>query len=416
MSLEVWAVQTAVDTSGTGTTDFAHGTVTTTPIAALHCFSNATANATPKNQGLIAFGMSDGTDDRYASIGIQHNVATSNTVRNHGTTGCVTSCFATGSGIDGSMGHNSFISGGQRLDNDNGFAAANLCNSLFFNCDNAKVMTATLNATVDTVVNIDPGFAWDAVIFFGIPQAAGAGDGAEIYFGFFDGTNQGSIQFNSQDADATPGDPTLRISDTYVGGELDLNGTGVDYQIDVAAGTGTSLDLWPRTAGGDSDPVYCLFLSTGGTEGIELVSWDSPIANGSSSVATASFEPQSCIHLLSFAAAYDVSEIDGDAGSWGVTFETADDQLCASIQDEDATGANSDVQSIVDNTSIFVEEDDGSSGYAAAFTSYNSDGWTHNWTAQDGSVNKFISLAFEVEAGASTVAPRKATERLMRNL
>jgi hypothetical protein len=400
MTLEVWAVQTAVDTSGTGTTDFAHGTVTTTPIAALHCFSNATTNGASTNQGRLAFGMSDGTDDRYASIGVQHNVATSNTNYNRGTAGCVAGCFTTGSTLDGSMSHNSFISGGQRLNNDNAFGSAPLCNSLFFNCDNAKVMTATLNATVDTAVNIDPGFAWDCVIFIGNPNTVAAGAHADIYFGFFDGTNQGGIIFNSEDANGSPGNPTMRISSTYVGGELPYTGTALDYGIDAVVGTGTSLDLYPRTSGGDTDPVYCLFLSTGGTEGIEVVSWDSPVANGSSSVATASFEPQSCIHLLSFAAAYDVTENDGDAGSIGVSFETADDQFCNSIQDEDATGGNSDAQSLVDNVSISLDEDDGTVGYTAAFTSYNADGWTHNWTQQDGTANKFISLVFEVEGAA----------------
>jgi hypothetical protein len=397
MALEVWATQNAVDTTGSGTTDFAHGSITTTPVAALHCFSTGTANGTPVDGATLAFGISDGTLDQYVSMGIENGVTTSATYYRHGSSqGCVAGCLSDVDTLDGGMTHNSFIAGGQRLNNADAFATARLCNSLFFSCDNAKVISATLPATQDTPpTNVDPGFAWKVMIVIGIPRPAGGGSFTEAYIGFFDKTNQGSLMFNSVHNAATfVDDPGLQISNTRIGGEL-LMGTGAtDYTVEAIVGSGTSVDLHARNNPGDSDPIYCLFLGWSSDETVKVVSWDSPTSNGSNQVTSVGFTPQACIHLLSFAPSYDTAVNNDDAGVIGVSFETANEQFCAALADEhNATTSNT--QGLVDDESITVPYATGAAGYTATFTGYLSNGWDHNWTDQDGTTNKLISLAFE---------------------
>lgn len=404
MALKIWATQNAVDTTGTGTTDFTHGTVTNTPVAALHFLTDSTANDTPNNQLSLAMGMSDGTDDRWSSVSVQHNQVTTNTNHNQGITGCVAAGFTGSSTTDGVMSHNSFISGGQRLDNDNAFGAARLCNSLFFDCDNAKVLTATLSATVDTAVNVDPGFNWDCLVTIGVPRAGGAsGSEAEIYLGFYDKTNQGCTIWNSANGQSG-GDAALSIRNDSVGGELDLGGPALDYRIEAATAAGTSCDLTPRNGGGDSDTVFCLFLGWASAETVSVVSWDAPTTTGNNADTSAGFTPQAALHLFSFATAYNTVYATATAGAFGVGMDTDGDNFCVSVQDE-VGAVNTDVQSITYNDSIFVEEDDGTDGHKATFVSFDATGWTHNFSISRGTTQKFISLVFEEEVVGGSSLP-----------
>lgn len=394
MTLEVWCAQTACPTSAGGTTDLVHGSITTTPVAALHMLTGSIVNGTPSNHGRIGFGMTDGVDDRYSSISLVNGTAESETYHNQGTTACV-AVPNTGTNIlDGALGHNSFIAGGQRVDDDNAFGNALLCSSMFFSCDSAKVLTATLSTSVDTAANVDPGFAWDALITIGVPRAgASSGVQSEIYFGFYDKTSQGCVAFNSNHAQLD-GDPSLRISDSYVAYEMGLGTGSWDYSVEASVGAGTSCNLTTRNNGGDGDTVYCLFLGWSSSETVKVVSWDSPTVTGNNADTGAGIKPQALLNLFSFAAAYDSAEQGGDGGAFGVGMETANEQFCCSIADEQGSAAV-DTQGATHNKSVFVEQDDGTAGYEAAFVSFDATGWTHNFSATEGAVNKFISLAFE---------------------
>ncbi len=421
MALTVWATQNAVDTTGTGTTNFTHGTVTNTPVAALHFLAGATTNGGTPSGARCSVGMTDGTDQRYVSINSVHNISTNtDTHRYNNTDACIAQMFSGGPTLDGAMSHDAFISGGQRLNNDNGFGTGYLCNSLFFDCDNAKVLTATINATVDTVVNVDPGFAWDALICISVADNSVAGStNAEFSFGFFDRTNQGCLMFNSENGDTTSGgDVGLQVRNDSVAGELALGTGNLDYRVEAAVGTGTSCDLTPRNNGGDTDLVYCLFLGWSTAETVEVVSWDSPTTTGNNADTSAGIEPQAVIHLFSFAGAYNTAEADGDAGAFGIGIETADDQFCTGYADEQ--GANpTDTQSSNNNKSIFVEEDDGTAGYEGTLTSLDATGWTHNWTATQVAANKLMSLAFSAsgdDAGALGGVNRGVARGVMRGV
>jgi hypothetical protein len=409
MTLEVWCSQDALPTSSSGTTDLAHGSVTTVPVAALHVSTTGVTNGTTQDVARMFLGMSDGTDERFSTITMQTGVTPSDCNHLNGTDGCMAQTFAASAGVDGKVSHNSFIAGGQRVNNDNGFAAARLCNSMFFKCEFAKVLTATLSATVDTAVNVDPGFNADCLITFAAPRAAtSANTEAEIHIGFHDGTNQGGILFNSDHGDAAA-DPSSQISTTYVGGELALGTGALDYGVLAAPASGTSWDLTPKNAGGDSDVVFCLFLGWTSAESVSVFSWTSPTSTGADAQTGLGFQPQALLNLFSFAAAYDTAEQGADAGAWGVGMETADDQFCAALADEFNVNPT-DTQSVTNNQSIDVDIHTGAAGDAATLTSLDADGFTHNYSAVEGTANRMLTLAFEV--AASNTATPHLRERL----
>jgi hypothetical protein len=357
----------------------------------------------------MSIGASDGTDDRYVSISSNDAEVTTGTFHRSNPASCLGLILPAASTEDGAVSHNSFIAGGQRVDNDNGASSARLVNHMFFKCEFASLLTATLDTAVDTAVNVDPGFNWDALITFGACRGATAnGDEAEIYLGFFDRTNQGCIAFNSADGQ-TDGDPSLQISTTYCGMEMALGTGALDYGVDASVGSGTSCDLTPRNAGGDGDAVFCLFLGWTSAESASVFSWTSPTATGADAQTGLGFQPQALLNLFSFAASYDTAEADADGGAFAIGMETGDSQFCAGISDE-FNSATTDSQSMIDNQAINVELDTGAAGDVATLTSLDADGFTHNYSGVEGTANRMLTLAFEV--AASNTATPHIRERL----
>ena len=79
------------------------------------------------------------------------------------------------------------------------------------------------------------------------------------------------------------------------------------------------------------------------------------------------------------------------------------DEIWWQIEDDEAT---TDTQTVTANTSIELPNDDGVALLTASFTSFNSDGWTQNFSAIAGSARKFPSLVIE-EAPASVTLVEK---------
>ena len=399
MALEIFVGQNAALTASTGTVDFTSADSTTTPVAALHMLAGATVNNSPRNQANCAFGMADGTSEFCVSIGVNNNVTPTDTTRGRAVA-ALDIVSPGGSFTEGRHSHTSFIAGGERLTSSNGFAVARLAQSMFFAGCNVSVEEVALSATVDVAANVDPGFAWDLVIVThaNISGATYSND-AEISFGFMTPADdsQGCIMWHSNNA-ATPSAPVSQISTTYAGGQLNDGVGTLVYGIDVQAGTGTSCDVYPRIAGGAVNNVQLLFIGFTDSSAAKIVSWTTPTSTGSSAVTGAGFTPVATIDLFSYATAYDTATTGASGGAWGVGFGTGDSQFCAALADEASPASLVDAQTLVNNIAVSVPIDDGttsaSTSLKATHTSYDSDGWTRNWTEVDtGSGRKCLTLA-----------------------
>jgi len=393
MALEIWCSQDQLPTADSGTTDLAHASVTTVPVAALHFHTTKTSNGPSWSPARMCIGATDGTTQAYSAIASENNVATTDCNKRNGNNACIGETTNSSAAVQGLASHNSFIAGGQRINNDDGFGAARLCNSMFFAGCTAGLEVATLNGT--NTINVDPGFAWKAVIFFGCPHIENDGaTNTEIFFGFFDRTNQGGLSFKSAHGQPILSDLGLQISDTYVGGELAGLGGSIDYGIAAAVGSGTSLDLTPSDSGGDTDAVRCLFLGWSSSETVAVVPWQSPTSTGNQALTGFGFEPMALLNIFTQADEYDVAEAAAQAGTFSFGMETADDQFVASYQEEYDTGVITRTQSYPHNQSVHFEDDDWSSGHIAAFVSFDEDGVTRDWTTTKGTAYRQLSLAF----------------------
>jgi hypothetical protein len=358
--------------------------------------TNGTANANAQ----FGIGFNDGVDQAWSSVQTNNNQALSHTSRRNdhgsGTVGQLT----TGSvNVDGELSVDQFIAGGQRY--------------------------ATLNATVDTVVNVDPGFAWRCCFVVTCHGGiAAASTGSEISVGFYDKDNDDFcyLAFNETHNTASHADTALRIdhqsgANGRVGAEMSLGVGAIDYSIDVAAGTGTSADFWPRTNGGDSDEIFILFLG-GFTEGIKILDWDSPSATGSDAHTGVGFAPQAMFTMHTFATALDTAEADAQSGAWAFSLLSDDggsgvDEFCMGYSTEDNNPGNTDTSSLVDTRFMNIQDDSGLSTWVTSTTTaptLDADGWTATFdTVADATARKQVSIFFEETTADGTTFKMEST-------
>lgn len=409
MALEIFVGRNACSTAGSGTVDFTSPDSSTTPVAALNLVGRAITDATLRADGTIGAGIADGTSQYVSSIGVNDAAVTVDAVKGRDLSS-VADLVGGAQVWDGIHTHNSFIAGGQRLNDTNGFSAAELCNSMFFAGANVSVEEVTLSATVDTAVNVDPGFAWDVAIVISSGMTTGTSNDSDFSFGYMTAADdvQGCIMYNTNNGTSSPGAPNFQISSTYAGGKLNNGASTLQYGIDVQVGSGTSCDVFPRTAGGSSHLVRLLFIGFTDGSSAKIIAWDSPTATGNDAITGAGLTPIASIDLLSYAAAYDTGESDADGGAFAIGLSTADSQFCIAVMDEDATGGNSGTNSWNDNVSVSLPLDDGTTSATtsllATHVSFDSDGKTMNWTNRDsGTARKEMSLFFGSSAG---IAPQ----------
>lgn len=410
MALEIFVGRTALPTASTGTTDFTSGDSSTTPVGALHNNGGAVTSATLAGDFMLNIGMSDGTTERVMSSTANDGQASDDATKGF-YNAAVAGTVPGNQSADGQLSHNSFISGGQRVDNDNGFAAAFFNHSMFFAGCNFAVEEVTLNATVDTVVSVDPGFSWDVVLLTQCRETTinDADADNQGSFGFMtkaDGA-QASIFTGTDNGAGSPGGPSLRLSETYAGQICTPATGGILVGIDVQEGTGDECDIYPRLAGGQSVLMALTFIGFTAGEAAQIVTWDTPTGTGNNAVTGAGGTPEALIHLISRMTSYDSPEADAEAGAMGVSFITDDSQFSLAGMNEFATGGNSDTKNLSSPVSISVAEDSGvtsaTTSYASTHVSMDADGWTENWTSRiSGSARKCVTLAItQASTGSS---------------
>lgn len=410
MALEIFVGRAAVPTASTGTTDFTSADSSTTPVGALHNNTKCTTTAVLSGDCVFNIGMSDGTTER-AMSSTANDGQTASDVTCGMYDGAVCGTIPGNQSQDGVLNHNSFIAGGERVDNTDGFQNAGLNHSMFFAGCNYTVLGAVLNATVDTTVNVDPGHAWDVVLVTQCRETTLGDEDADQRgsFGFMTKADdaQASICVVEDNADASPGNQVARLSTTYAGQICNQDTGAIIVGIDVQEGSGTSCDIFPRLAGGELVQLGLTFIGFTAGEAAKIVTWDTPTGTGNNAVTGAGGTPEALIHLITRLAAYDSAETDAEAGAWGISFITDDSQFSSMNMNEFSTGGNSDCRNMSSPVSISVTNHAGSQSatdsYGSTHVSMDSDGWTENWTARiSSSARKCVTLAItQADAGSS---------------
>ena len=129
----------------------------------------------------------------------------------------------------------------------------------------------------------------------------------------------------------------------------------------------------------------------------------SPTSTGNDSVTGTGFQPEALLSSLIYAATVDAAHSDMSFCS-GASDATQDS--AHSMESEDAQGT-SDTSSYSDAKIINLRDENGAEDVTATVSSFDSDGFTRNYTAVNVAARKGWDLALaEVSAGSAAILPR----------
>jgi len=131
MTLEIFVGQNALPTDAIGTTDLTSADSSTTPVGALHNASRATVDGSQAVDFTFNIGMSDGTTERSVSSTANDGQTTDDATKGY-YNAVITQTTPGSQTIEGQVSHNSYIAGGERVNDDDAFFNAALCHSMFF--------------------------------------------------------------------------------------------------------------------------------------------------------------------------------------------------------------------------------------------------------------------------------------------
>jgi len=414
LTLNIWTAQNQFPIVDVGTTDWVDKDEPATPAAAIHVVSSPTKNDELANPGRIGWGFTDGTNSAWHSQRSEHNVGTTNCTFALHETGVVGLIDETLTSIIGEVSHNSFIAGGERINNINGAVVPHLVNSLYFDCDNASVVAAS-PVTQDVAVNIDPGHEWKCCFVLGMSSASAPltfDAVAAGYFSAFDKITSAGIINGELDLEAD-GRPSSNFmtgdgspDPIYVGGQLNVFTGNHTWACEIALGSGTSLDVTARLANpAAATEVFFLFLGWDSSERVLVHPWGTPTSAGLDTQTGVGFKSQAMINLFSHMLEYNTGYQTPDS-QIGLGFATAKYQNSEFFTYEDVadpTVTSSMCSARFANNIL----DDGTDGFRASFAGFTDDGWKQQVHATQGVLRRQMSLMFEQSNPFVHVPPQR---------
>lgn len=405
MSVVIATTRTACNTS-TGNQD-----ITTTdlggltPKAAFFTVTHATVDGTATDHAIIGIGAATATDERWScSVGSENAQGTTDTDRRGATDECIIKLLAGSASVDGEADFVSFITNGVRINWGNAPASGFLLTvTLYAGTDlSAKAGISSLSTQDNTTDVNTVGFEPD-VVFFGTHNTLINDSGytlAMLSYGVATNKNpvvQSSWVWASNNGQAS-GTILAQICNNYAFGQCSL--TELSYGCEVGTFDASGFSITSRLGDASADNVGYLALAFNNVVDFKTGIIDSPTSTGSQSITDPGFKPQYVNLGLTQMQAVNTFYTTGLGGSFGISVFDEDNAYCNSYQDEDGSGT-SNTQCISDDTVINLPEDDGTSGHVAAFTSFDTNGWTWNFSATLGTAVKFWYLAIEAEAAGN---------------
>jgi hypothetical protein len=368
-----------------------------TPVAAFFIISIALADDTAVAHAVFGVGAATATDERWTTtFDVEDGQGTTDSERTGQTTNCVLILNGTGV-VDAEADFVTFITNGVRINwGDAPSAAFLLTVVLFAGSDvsaDVDVFAAAANEN-DTVDVNTVGFEPDLVLFASPGLTNFASDGGNAYLSVgaaANGGGQACWLFYDNTGEATS-DVAALISNAYAAGQHNAGGWIWGGEIGTFDSAGFSCTTRQGASGGDD--VGFLALSFGGISDVWVGTVATPTGTGNQSQTGPGFLPQFVMCGLTQMPALNTSYTDANAGSVGLGVFDANNEYSTTAQDEDNQGT-SDTQSIADSKAVNSPNDSGAAGHVATFVSFDSEGWTWNFTTTEGAAVYYWALAIE---------------------
>lgn len=402
-SIFIGQVDTTCNTS-TGNQTFTDSSLgSRVPKAALFMINGATSAATSTNHFLLGFGATDGTTQWAQAGRSEHGLATSDTSHIHMNDKCI-AMLLSGGGIDGEAEFVSFSAGSVTINWTNALASAYRITVILFAGSSLEVDVGNVSVGSTSSTTVTTGFETDVVIagWFNVNGSANSANDTEtggmscsVGFAINDGsdTNRG-IVVTSADNSADSRTYQVSFNNGCVAKTRGLAGSfNSNDRASVTTYTSTGFDV---DSGGTFPAGYrflYLALHLGGANA-SIDSLSIPGSAGNESITAPGFKPQFVMNLgTENIAFFENSSQQGN--SFGAGFATANTQGSFSATDEYNQGTM-DTESRYETAMTYTQGDQGGGGgqAKATFVSFDSNGWTWNWSSIS-STRRLYSLAIE---------------------
>ena len=276
------------------------------------------------------------------------------------------------------------------------FGAARDCHYLALAGVNFDVGTFDLTTGASDQAVTGVGFLPDALLLgcASTNVTEGQEDVAQISIGFASSTTA-RVSMAGWSADGEPTSNTTRSMDT--GAILQQITSDVSFEIDLASFDSDGFTLGKTTKPGATTRIGYIALN-----GIsaDVDTFTSATSTGSQSITGVGFQPE--VLLLLGSAETSIDAI-GDTLSFLVGGATgASSEGSARIADQDTQGTTNNLREMEnDAISILRSLADKSVSSKADFTSFDSDGFTLNWSVSDGSARYHAYLALKGPTGGT---------------
>jgi len=387
-----------------------------TPKAAMFITSAGITDGTARVDGGMSVGFTDGTVTGAAGTRADDALGTANTQRGSALTegtdedSCVMLVSPTSNALEFRAEFDSWLTDGIRIDVIVAPSVAYLVTVVFFAGSDltVDVDVVTIGNTVDNETDVTaPGFEPD-LVFFTTIGANTPSQTSQGHYSFgvahFDGAStitQKAVGYQDRD-----NNPTMRtaswLSSNRALAIYQNTTNAIDFLAEIANFDSSGFSIFERNAGGNNARVVYLALDFGGVVDAWVGSIDTPTATGNDAQTGPGFKPQVVGFGMTIAVSEDANNNSGQ-GSVGFSVFDADDEYAVSCSSVDSVGT-SDNQGLSDNVAVEIPDEDGTALLTATFVSFDSLGWTTNYSAVDtGGAKKFFAFAIEEEAADADI-------------
>lgn len=401
MASEIKIAQTTFTLpASTGNLDVTITDLGWTPKAALFLVSGVETLGTDRSYGYWNIGCTDGTNQWAAGVGLAHNLSTTDNYRRFYTGSCLQVISSASANVLFDATFVSFISNGIRI-NFNTVDATLLfkVTVVFFGGNDLQAAVGSVvlgNQNVESHVNtlsFQPGL----VFFGGCTDASSSSVGSQAQLTFGAATSSANYGHGFRATDNVSTSATIAmVSSNRVGSRV--WGSGITYTVEATSFDSEGFSLYPRDGNGLSDEIGYLALYLG-DRSVWVGGIDSPTSTGNQSITSPGFTPQWGMIGTNVLAAYDSRDTTGNSGSLGLSSFTSTEEFAFAIASED-NSSTGDNESQGDSASALIDTHTGTRRDEANFVSFDTTGWTLNFTTAGASVRKWWGVAIEEEAAA----------------
>jgi hypothetical protein len=406
-------VRGAIGTS-TGTKTFVIDPTTgETPVAAMLILTTSTSGTGESNPHQISVGLTDGTNHRCGVFSAEHGVGTTNTWTKLVNDAPLISIDPNTGAINGVAEFDGFVANGIQLDITDAFPANSRILVVLFFPEGTGYDVAVGSLTASGSPSINLGWRPDQVITFAASEGASsgftgvsttAGDaGGWFGLGFLDCDGSSDVQRSlgwSDDDGEAAGSGGTRSHHIINEGTVFDDAVGENIALTTDSGGFDALG---------SGFLGYLAIQYNGNNQHAVKSISSPTSTGSYAITGIGFQPSYALELQSILTNYNTA-LDATGFAYGIS-SLSDDDTVKGVSLYGRTQAvvnpTSTATRVVDGIAARLVDQSGTAYHTATLTSFDSDGYTRNFTVANGTLRRWACLAVGPLPGAGGSLARR---------